>query len=124
MKLCYAEDNGSSDDMNDSLMQWTVGAGLAAMTAILGFLLRWVFGKVTDGVETGVKALREEMSKNAAAEATALARIEGDLRRLADTQQRQDTALQLLRKDFEHLQEGYNDLKHEFEGWREQHAQE
>ena len=113
MNLCYAEGKDIMADTNDSLTQWVIGAGLAAMTTILGFLMKWVFGRLTGGIEE-LKVQMLAGNKD----------ITAQLQRLADIQQRQDTTIQLLKKDIEHLQQEYVDLRQEVEQLRAQQIAE
>lgn len=115
MKLCYADDNGSYDTManDNSLTQWVIGAGLAAMTTILGFLMRWVFGRLTGGIEE-LKAQMLAGNRD----------ITAQLQRLADTQQRQDTTIQLMQKDIGYLQGEVVDLRQEVERLRSEQIAE
>lgn len=110
MSLCYAD---SKDTManDNSLTQWVIGAGLAAMTTILGFLMKWVFGRLTGGLED----LRKEMATNAERDVAGHEKIANELRTLSYTVQKQDVSIALMAKDLAHLQEAHNHLLSEFE---------
>ena len=111
MKLCYADSKDTMADTNDSITQWVIGAGLAAMTTILGFLMKWVFGRLTGGIEE----LRREMAANAERDVAGHEKIANEMRTLNSTVQKQDMSIALMAKDLAHLQEAHNHLLSEFE---------
>lgn len=63
---------GAGDLSQDSLTTWVVGAVMAGVMAVLGFLVRNAFGKVETGLESLGKKL-DSMSE-------AMARADGDRR--------------------------------------------
>ena len=125
MQLCYAgsqevtlggyEVTPGKDIMDDSLTKWFVGAGLAAMTAILAFLLKWVFGKLTSGIED----LRKEMAATATRDEAGHEKIASEIRSLTNTVQKQDMSIAMVQRDMQYMQKELSQLRDEFEAHRE-----
>jgi HAMP domain-containing protein len=125
VQLCYAgsqevtlggyEVTPGKDIMDDSLTKWFVGAGLAAMTAILAFLLKWVFGKLTSGIED----LRKEMAATATRDEAGHEKIASEIRSLTNTVQKQDMSIAMVQRDMQYMQKELSQLRDEFEAHRE-----
>lgn len=122
MKLCYAgnTNRGLHNMSNDSLTQWVIGAGLAAMTTVLGFLMKWVFGRLTGGIEE----LRRDMAANADRDEAGHEKIASEMRMLSHTVQKQDTSIALISKDIGYLQGEVLDLRQELERLRAERRSE
>jgi HAMP domain-containing protein len=101
--------------MDDSLTKWFVGAGLAAMTAILAFLLKWVFGKLTSGIED----LRKEMAATATRDEAGHEKIASEIRSLTNTVQKQDMSIAMVQRDMQYMQKELSQLRDDFEAHRE-----
>ena len=132
MQLCYAGsqdvslcDQGASlgdqeftpgqDIMDDSLTKWFVGAGLAAMTAILAFLLKWVFGRLTESLSE----VRKDMTANAERDQAGHVLIANEIRSLTNTVQKQDMSIAMVQRDVQYMQKELSQLRDDFEAHRE-----
>jgi predicted RNase H-like nuclease (RuvC/YqgF family) len=101
--------------MDDSLTKWFVGAGLAAMTAILAFLLKWVFGRLTESLSE----VRKDMTANAERDQAGHVLIANEIRSLTNTVQKQDMSIAMVQRDVQYMQKELSQLRDDFEAHRE-----
>lgn len=89
---------GAGDISQDSLTTWVVGAVMAGVMAVLGFLVRNAFGKV----ETGLEGLGKKLDDMSAA----FARADGDRRVLEQRVSTMEREISELKREMKELSEG------------------
>lgn len=89
---------GAGDISQDSLTTWVVGAVMAGVMAVLGFLVRNAFGKV----ETGLEGLGKKLDDMSAA----FARADGDRRVLEARLEAIIARLDKVERELKELSEG------------------